>query len=471
MNCDWQSTDEPGRYRCGRCGFLMPAAQAYPMEKVLRRCDVIDLDGVSLPRIRPHAKAWNVTKAIASWVTSGFGKVSKQQYVARLKVCDSCPLRSGNLCTVCGCHLTAKAIATAWHCPLGKWSNDPGPDPEVVERLVQYQSRPNKSLLIVFPHGFGDAVQLTTVLLHLRRLYPGWSIDVECKRGADSLFHSMVRETFVFDTATPKLANRNQYTIHKTLPWWEPDQCYADSAGTKAERCLRETFAIEPIEELCRYEIQPNASDFASAETYLNSLPCERLDGGRWPVVLLHYQGNSARAAKNLNEQIVGRVVDVILRHGLLPVILDWEQPFRSRLIDQRTVFCPTRDNPLWQGLGTGDGATLAALIQRASMLVGIDSGPEHVAAATTTPTLIVWRRHHPYHYFGLAENVTHLIPPGADNLLRGDHQDAGKLYFERHYRFQHYERNLRIELPGIVNRFIGHMIDKPIRHAPANDK
>jgi hypothetical protein len=106
-------------------------------------------------------------------------------------------------------------------------------------------------------------------------------------------------------------------------------------------------------------------------------------------------------------------------------------------------------------GTGTGDAEGLAALIELATLMIGVDSGPLHVAGATTTPTLGVWLRHHPLHYFGLADNVTHLVPENHAALLRGD-RAAGEAFFRAHYRHQTY-RDLDSELRALARAPPGH--------------
>jgi FkbM family methyltransferase len=69
---------------------------------------------------------------------------------------------------------------------------------------------------------------------------------------------------------------------------------------------------------------------------------------------------------------------------------------------------------------------------------VGVDSGPLHVAAATTTPTIGVWLRHHPLHYLGLADNVLHLVPERHEGMIRGN-REAGAAFFRAHYRHRTY--------------------------------
>lgn len=302
-------------------------------------------------------------------------------------------------------------------------------------------------LLLRFPHGFGDAVQLTTVLLHLRELRPNWTIDVACKLGADSLFAGLCRHTLLLNHAS---SLGSTYDVDRTLPWGEPHETYADSPSTKAEKCLREVFQLPPVERLCRYEILPSEAAQARAEEYLRSL-CSAASG-QYPIVLLHYQGNSARSAKNLDEQTVSTLVAVVKQRGLLPVVLDWETPPRSSLVRQQMVACPGADSALWNGLGTGDGATLAALIARATAIVAIDSGPGHVAGATDTPTFIVWRRHHPLNYYGLdAGNVTHVVRRDHARYLRGDRR-TGEAYFQRKYRSVEADAHYRTFLPRLLD-------------------
>src|SRR5207244_11722047 len=76
-------------------------------------------------------------------------------------------------------------------------------------------------------------------------------------------------------------------------------------------------------------------------------------------------------------------------------------------------------------------------------------SGPVHVAAATGTPTLAIWTRHHPLHYFSLADNVTHLVPRKHAELIQGD-RVTGEAYFNAHYRFQIYD-DLEVGLRAAV--------------------
>ena len=297
-------------------------------------------------------------------------------------------------------------------------------------------------LLLRFPHGFGDAVQLTVVLEHLRRFRPDCRIDVQCKRGMQSLFNGQAGAAPLLDEPI----DHSLYAEVRTLAWAEPTTTYGDSPSTKAEVCLREEFRLQPLAALCRYRILPDEGAKTLAQEYLTGL-CGEPSGGRFPVVLIHYQGNSARTKKNLDERIVRRLCRVVRRSGHLPVLLDWDR--RSGLLGLPGVHNPGPDAELWRGTGTGDGGILAALTGMARLMVGIDSGPAHVAGATETETIVTWRRHHPVQFFGLSPNVMHLVPWNHESFVRGE-KGPGLRYFAENYRQRTY-RDLGHALPELA--------------------
>lgn len=77
-------------------------------------------------------KVWNLSKSLAAFVADGMRFVSRDEYRARLEICDSCPERDGNRCRQCGCRLSLKARGRAFECPLAKWpgQNESEPAPE-----------------------------------------------------------------------------------------------------------------------------------------------------------------------------------------------------------------------------------------------------------------------------------------------------------------------------------------------------
>ena len=310
---------------------------------------------------------------------------------------------------------------------------------------------PSVPVLINFRHGLGDAVQLTTVLLHLRHHHPDWRIDVAAGIGKHTCYGEGVlcRRTLVRDRDA---IDRSAYAQVYELSWDECPCCFPASPSTKAEHCLRSVFKLEPIAELCRYEIHIREEVRAAARVYLESLcgPGAGRDG-RYPAVLIHYQANTSAERKNLSHELVREVCETVLASGFTPIILDWDR--RSPLADGVKIHNPGVEAPLWGLTGTGDAEALAALIELSSLLVGVDSGPLHVAGACTTPTVAVWSGHHPLHYFGLADHVLHLVPNEHAALLRCNSR-AGRLYFEENYRYRTYGK-LEEELPGLVRELL----------------
>ncbi len=287
-----------------------------------------------------------------------------------------------------------------------------------------------KSILLTFTHGLGDYVQFTVVLGHLAREFPDWRVDV----AARSEMHHMLRGAGARNVLQLEEPH-GEYVYTVAVSWPEPDRCYPDTPSTKAERCLRELFAIRPRADLCRYHVAFDRQHVTAAARYMATLPNAR------GMVLLHYQGNSARRAKNLDESIARSVARTVCDCGYTPVVLDWDH--RSRIVDNQAVH---------RAEIATDPATIAALAARAKLCIGIDSGPGHVFGSDTlgAPTLIAWRRHHPVHYYGLADHVTHVVPTNHEHYLRGD-ANRGREFFRHHYNHVVCERHLRYTLPDLV--------------------
>jgi Methyltransferase domain/Glycosyltransferase family 9 (heptosyltransferase) len=106
------------------------------------------------------------------------------------------------------------------------------------------------------------------------------------------------------------------------------------------------------------------------------------------PVVLFHGTGNSGRERKSLPFAFQSRFYRELLdrMEGTL-VTLDWDDRiprlanFRVRHLDS---------------FGPCSAVELLALIDAADLMIGVDSGPLHVASLTSTPTVGVWQ---PGHY------------------------------------------------------------------------
>ncbi len=289
-------------------------------------------------------------------------------------------------------------------------------------------------VLIKFWHGLGDAIQFTVVLKHLAATRPDWAVDVWSLRGKHSSFHGLCRRSYHDQEPRPP---QSAYARVFDLGWYENYNRYGDRPNSKITNCLAEIFRIPYDPALGRYEVRPTPEAHRAAEFYFRSIGLAPGPAGRFPVALFHYQGNTSGAKKNLGQEDVAAAVGAALQSGLTPVILDWDH--RSPLPDGRRVFCPSvGPGDIWGGFGSGDCGVLTALIARAALFVGIDSGPGKCASATDTPAVIVWTGHHPMQFHDPAPNTLHLLPENHHELPPMENAAAAR-YFEGHYRYACY--------------------------------
>lgn len=301
------------------------------------------------------------------------------------------------------------------------------------------------SLLLRQAMGFGDVVQLTVVLRHLR-IFPEWDVDIETHEAAHDVVDGLCREHRPLHTP-PQRTGGGEYTIARTLYWPEPDRCYADSPATNAERCLREVFGITPLTELCGYVCTPTPYWVAAAEAVAQQI-------GR-PFALVHYEGNCCQANKNLSHRTVSRAMDVLIERGIRPVLIDY---------DNRSPLRERSDTSLIDGSTGIHGAGIAALAGHplCRTFLGIDSGPSHLFGTVPTRGIICWLRHHPLHCYGICPNVLHIVHPKHSHYILGD-RDQGLPYFLRHYNHTVVEENYRLAVP----RVLAELLDQPEKFWP----
>ena len=315
-----------------------------------------------------------------------------------------------------------------------------------------------KRVLLKFNHGLGDAVQFGIVLRHLHKYRPDLRVDVLSLYGKHSALRGMCAQVFSDRDAPPA---EKDYSKIIDIAWHENYESYAQVPSTKAARCITELFQLEPDPELFTYVLRPTQAAEQAAEQYLRELTGVDAVNGRWPVVFLHYQGNTAVDSKNLPHGTALEVCQRIAAAGLIPVFFDWDH--RSPFIDNIKIHCPTAEHPIWRGHGTGDAGIIAALIARAQLMIGIDSGPLHVAGATSTPTIGVWTGHWPTRYLDFADNITHSVPAKwRDNVDK-----AQTALFERTYRYvERSSLNIATDICNLAARLL--RIELPVVEVPA---
>ncbi len=241
----------------------------------------------------------------------------------------------------------------------------------------------NKPVNIHFGHGLGDCVYFAHQLpLYVRR---GYDITLSCAPDKRILFEpcgiALTHERrgapqVSWDESSPvgTLTAGNYYVCNK--------------AGSNIGKEPMPFIGSPKIlwKEFCDVQLDifpfiPEA-DRLEARKFLQSLPR--------PVVLLHTVGNSFQQTKSLADDFTLELYQKILdRFDGTLVLLDWDNRVQ-RLASYRVRHLPDD----WKRIDT---ATLIALIEEADLLVGIDSGPLHLARFTHTPAIGIFP--HTYHY------------------------------------------------------------------------
>ncbi len=298
-------------------------------------------------------------------------------------------------------------------------------------------------LLLKMKHGLGDNAQFTIVLRHLRHYYPDWEIDMEIGVGKESYFLPYTRK--LFRRKQDKIPRR-RYDEILDVKYPTPEVCQKEFPSSKPCRFIQKVMRIEPIESFFKgYDITVTDEEHELADTYIKKLP-------KQPFVLIHYLARTLKHRKSLGHDDAAFICLRLLKMGCTPVILDWKG--ESPIPNQKHIFNPGIDDPLWRGTHLPTAGTTAALIQRARLYIGIDSGPLHIAGCTKTPSIGVWYKHHPINFFDLCDNVTHLIPYicKKNKYIRGKHKVNARQYFEKNYKHIYY-KDLSKELVEAIDK------------------
>ncbi len=281
-------------------------------------------------------------------------------------------------------------------------------------------------LYLRFRHGLGDVVQLTVVLRHLRSKWPGRKLYVGTYEKWLGVLDGLADEQFDHKAPAPDGCEVVE------LDWHEPQRCYANHPGTKAERCLLEVFNIEPDLGLCGYQLTPGPDAHAAADEWL----ADRFGdlSSRPPFALVHYHGHSSRARKDLTEKIAAETCEALVAAGVTPLVFDerGESPL----------------NPEWLVRTLPPPIVTAALATRSRINIGIDSGPGHIFGAVANAAVIAWYEHHPYHFYEPNEHVLHLVPEDHHRLLKPRQAKEACEFFQQHYRHRAVGRE---RLPDVV--------------------
>lgn len=284
-----------------------------------------------------------------------------------------------------------------------------------------------KRVLFRFSHGLGDAVQFTIVLRHLLEQRPDWTVDVASLRGKHTVFHGLCRRSWDDGDGWPSESN---YDSVLDVPWHESDVQIPGVPCTKAARYIQE-LGLQPVKELFRYWMADNAVADTRVVQWLREIGIPEQENGKFNAVVLHDLGNTSHANKNLSWESASAIARAYIDTGKRVILLDWDRRSRVALVPG-VVTPPLGDGDLWGETGTGDAAAIRSLIKHCDLMVGIDSGPLHVAGTTDTPTIALWNKHHPNRYYDLADNVVHYVESSLLDATSTDGENLRNLYRTR---------------------------------------
>ena len=238
--------------------------------------------------------------------------------------------------------------------------------PDSIPRAVQ----------VSFDHGLGDCVYFAHQLpLYQRR---GWDIVVSCRPDKEILFHA-AGAAVARDGGAP-------------VGWFEGDEPTEELRFHNYWRWskMARNLSLEPMpdighpaalwDEYCGVGLDARAfipgAAKGSIAAYVERLPA--------PLILLHTQGVSDGDRKNIPDAMLRRICRELLAgtEGTI-LLLDWSA--------QIPPFPHWRVRHVQHDFGHIDTAQLLFLLERAGLMVGIDSGPLHLARFTRTPAIGIW--------------------------------------------------------------------------------
>lgn len=244
-----------------------------------------------------------------------------------------------------------------------------------------------------FPHGCGDCANFACALpLWIRR---GYEVSVRCTPDKAPLFEAV----------GAKIGGNGLDHPYLHPPLGKPLGLEDDWSGNKCafnlvQRPMPHIGTWESLwPELIETRISlPEPSTAREIASWLNNLPR--------PLVALHTQGNTGQSLKNLtHEQERELLCELVDQTDATVLLLDWDS--RVFRLNHSRVRHLTDD---FRGLNIPE---LAHVLLACDLVVGIDSGIQHLARALGCEVLGVWRQHFPSHYALPSDTSLHFMLRG----------------------------------------------------------
>lgn len=202
------------------------------------------------------------------------------------------------------------------------------------------------NILFNFPHGLGDVVQFSIVLAHLSDHF----YDVKTLPSWQNYFPLRLKE----------------YDQEKRILFSPGDPELSRDYPTKTTRCLIKELGVLPDQEKFTYQ----------SPIFMPLEPRE-------PYVLIHGRGVSCPKRKNLTDAEILNLANHVKNQGYTPLLLDF-----SGLMTHLNIELPLQKPSL---------EYVAGLILGCDRMIGIDSGPEHLACALNKKVDIIWKDYLPF--------------------------------------------------------------------------
>lgn len=258
-------------------------------------------------------------------------------------------------------------------------------------------------VLFVFLHGIGDCIMFTPAIRMYKERYPDRSLGIMCLPLTEQfwLAHPRIDEVFVSKKKDPlphgrlpsyiiqrmklqKLINRIRRDHHyDKVEYIVPHSIHILGMSIPVpglvRRMLTMRFESHEIIRLCnklgvgsgrkwpadfKQEIFIPRKYDAQARQILRNIKCQK------PICILHAQASSRNKSLTFREK--NALIDILRRK--YTVCLMQERAYRLDV----------------KGLFTTEVITSAAIIKKAKLFVGIDSGPAHIAEVLGIPRIII---------------------------------------------------------------------------------
>lgn len=265
-------------------------------------------------------------------------------------------------------------------------------------------------------HGLGDVCQASLLVQLYRRL--GYRVKVQCEPNKE----------FVWKVAGCETQFDGDFPDH---PWNYPSQfddlCYPDCIANKTAFNIGRP-PLPGLEgnrdylwdQLC--DVRLSAKEFISdrarreAERFVDSLPR--------PIICLHSSGSNWRERKSLPVDLSFSLIMRLLESTPGSVVsLDWD--------GRDPVVASYRCRSILTNWGKIDPERLCALFELSDLMIGIDSGPFHLASLTSIPAIGIFTDLHPTQCCLPNPNAIYLTPDKhAGELEKPDRTDRWKFGF-----------------------------------------